>query len=345
MIIKVFAILGTIALGLTAWPGAGEAQLFGSSKADAETNVRLNDMEENLRKMTGQVEELSYQLRVLQDQIRRMQEDNEYRLQQLEGGGGGKRSGAAPLPQSGTDTASTQQGAPPAVLGQIDGSYGPAADPAAGSGVPAGSGDAEFGSSGGYSSGGGPLDLSALARGQGGINPAGGDPSGQNGPIDGGALPGVGSGAASSDALPGSDPIGDQLAAAGPGGDPRAAYDEAYNAMLSGDYASAQAGFGMFLADFPDHTLAGNAQYWLGESYYAQGRYRDAADTFLKSYTDYPDGAKVTDSLLKLGLSLKGIGEKDAACATFSELLSKYPNAPVAVRSEAQAEQQRASCS
>lgn len=344
MNIKVIAILGTLALGLTAWPGAGHAQLFGSSKGDAETIVRLNDMEENLRRMTGQMEELSFQLRQLQDQIRRMQEDNEYRLQQLEGGGS-KRSGAAPQPSTNGDTASIQQGAPPAVLGTIDGSYGPAADPAAGSDLPVGSGDAEFDQAGGYSVGSGPLDLSALARGQGGTAPDAGGPAGGNDAIDNGALPGVGGGATSAEVLPGSDPIGDQLAAAAPGGDPRAAYDEAYNAMLSGDYDAAQAGFGVFLADFPDHALAGNAQYWLGESYYAQGRYRDAADTFLKSYTDYPDGPKVTDSLLKLGLSLKGIGEKDAACATFSELLSKYPDAPVAVRSEAQAEQQRARCS
>lgn len=325
---RIFAAVTAIALVVAAYSPPAAAQLFGGGKSDAETNVRLNDMEDNMRRLTGQVEELTNQIRLLQDQIRRMQEDNEYRLQQLEAGGGTlrKRSDAAPAgsqPAGGTEArgqaGSAQLGAPPSNLGTLDGSYGAAT-------APAGSGDAEFGQAGGYDSGSGPLDLSALARGDAAA-PDGGE---------GAELPGL---------SPAGDPIGDEVAAAGPLGDPRVAYDEAYRSMLAGDYAAAQAGFGLFLTDFPDHELAGNAQFWLGESYYAQRRYRDAADAFLKSYTDYPDSSKVTDSLLKLGLSLKGIGERDAACATFSELLSKYPSAPAAVRSEAQAEQQRAGCS
>ncbi|MBA5777259.1 tol-pal system protein YbgF [Stappia sp. F7233] len=319
-----------IAAGLAAFSAPAAAQLFGGGKSDAETNVRLNDVEDNMRRLTGQVEELSNQIRVLQDQIRRMQEDNEYRLQQLEAGGGGtgKRSDAAPATTGSAPQAqggSAQLGAPPSTLGTLDGSYGAA-------GAPEGSGDAEFGQAGGYENGSGPLDLSALARG--------GEATRGTDGGEGAAPPGV-RGAENA----GSDPIGNQVAAADPLGDPRVAYDDAYRLMLSGDYPAAQAGFGLFLTDFPDHELAGNAQFWLGETYYAQRRYRDAADAFLKSYTDYPGSSKVTDSLLKLGLSLKGIGERDAACATFSELLSKYPSAPAAVRSEAQAEQQRAGCS
>ncbi|MXN65400.1 tol-pal system protein YbgF [Stappia sp. GBMRC 2046] len=282
-------------------------------------------MEENMRALTGQIEELNHQIRVLQDQIRRMQEDTEYRLQQLEGGAPRQRSDAAPVGQ-GAAQGGTLRGSEPQVLGTLNESYGPAS----GADVQAqGSGDAEFGADGGYSSGSGPLDLSALARGLE-------NPGSDSGADPGSQPPGVGSG---------QDPIGDQVAALEPSGDPQATYNVAYDAILSGDYRGAETGFMRFLADFPDHSLAGNAQFWLGESYYAQGRYRDAADAFLKSYTDYPDGQKATDSLLKLGLSLEGIGERDAACATFSELLAKYPNAPATVRSEAQAEQQRVGCS
>ncbi|WP_210260116.1 tol-pal system protein YbgF [Hongsoonwoonella zoysiae] len=323
----------TLALMLAGWPQAGSAQLFGSSKKDAETVARLNQMEENMRALTGQIEELNHQIRVLQDQIRRMQEDTEYRLQQLEGGAPRQRSdvapgGAAPNAQGqGQASGGTLRGSEPQVLGTLSESYGPAGGSDVGG---QGSGDAEFGAEGGYSGGSGPLDLSALARGL--ENPGSGVGAGDAGS----GLPGVNGG---------EDPIGDQVAALEPSADPQAAYNAAYDAILSGDYRGAEAGFMRFLADYPDHNLAGNAQFWLGESYYAQGRYRDAADAFLKSYTDYPDGQKATDSLLKLGLSLEGIGERDAACATFSELLAKYPNAPVAVRSEAQAEQQRVGCS
>lgn len=315
-----------LALAIVGLPQSGSAQLFGSSKPDAETVARIGQLEENMRVLTGQIEELSHQVRVLQDQIRRMQEDTEYRLQQLEGGTPpGQRSDAQPREQ-GSATDVPGRGGEPQILGTINESYGPAPE----GGVSGqGSGDAEFGASGGYAAGSGPLDLSALAKGL--QNPDSGFGS---------------QGTSSSDGVPsGQDPIGDQVAALDPGTDPQSAYNTAYDAILAGDYRGAEVGFRQFLSEFPDSDLAGNAQFWLGEALYTQGRYRDAADAFLKSYTDYPDGQKATDSLLKLGLSLEGIGENEAACATFAELLSKYPNAPVAVRSEAQAEQQRVGCS
>lgn len=295
------------------------AQLFGG-RDDSQANVRINQVEEQMRVLTGQIEELNFQIRQLQDQIRRMQEDNEYRFQQLEGstgnrsdaGGGGTRDLAGTL----DDTTG----------------YGPAGGGTLGQ-LPAdtGSGDADYGSEGGYVAGGGagPLDLSALARGTGGgFAPSGPDT----------APPGVSSGA------PQDDGFATARVDAGGGDDPRAAYDAAYSRILSGDYAGAEAGFRRFLADHPNDALAANAQFWLGESHYARGDYRAAADAFLKSYTDYPDSAKVTDSLLKLGLSLRGIGQTDAACATFSELLTKYPGAPTAVRAEAEAQKQRSGC-
>ena len=86
--------------------------------------------------------------------------------------------------------------------------------------------------------------------------------------------------------------------------------------MVAGDYAGAETGFRRFLETHPNDPLSANAQFWIGESLYARKKYRDAADAFLKGYTDYPDSSKVTDSLLKLGLSLKGLGQTEAACAT-----------------------------
>uniref|UniRef100_UPI003BA8B709 tol-pal system protein YbgF n=1 Tax=Stappia sp. TaxID=1870903 RepID=UPI003BA8B709 len=333
-------------------PAPASAQLFGGgSRDDGEAAVRLNQVEDQMRTLTGQVEQLSHQVRQLQEQIRRMQEDNEYRLQQLEqgGGGSGNRSdaGGAATPPAGTGAGESYGAAGPTNLGQLRlGSDGqPAADQ--------GSGDAEFAREGGYGQDGysqdnapasGPLDLSALARGgQGGGADAGQPPA--NSGYDP-AVPGSGSsglapvtGGGNAGASPGGQP------SALAGGIPRDDYDSAYSMMVAGDYAGAETGFRRFLETHPNDPLSANAQFWIGESLYARKKYRDAADAFLKGYTDYPDSSKVTDSLLKLGLSLKGLGQTEAACATFSELLTKYPGAPTAVRAEAQSQKQSSGCS
>ena len=295
------------------------AQLFGS-RDDSQANVRINQVEEQMRTLTGQIEQLNFQVRTLQDQIRRMQEDNEYRLQQLEGGrGDGDRSDAGSL----RGTSDVAGG-----LNDTTG-YGAASSGTLGQLVEnAGSGDAEFGSEGGYiaDGAGGPLDLSALARGTGGaFAPTGDDQS---------PPPGVA-------ALSG-DVTAPQAGSGG--GDARGDYDASYAMILSGDYSGAESGFRRFLQTHPNDPLAANAQFWLGESHFARQQYREAADAFLKSYTDYPDGTKVTDSLLKLGLSLRGIGQTDAACATFNELLTKYPGAPTSIRAEATAQKQSSGC-
>ncbi|WP_428672348.1 tol-pal system protein YbgF [Roseibium sp.] len=307
-----------MALVLIAAATPSEAQLFGRKKDDS--SVRIGQLEDRIRTLTGQIEQLSFQMRELQDQMRRMQEDNEYRFQQLEGGTPGKRSdlspGAAPggsapglapdgTPQSGTLTA-------------------PGGDIAT---LPAnGSGDGSWDQSGGYENGlpsNGPIDLSSLANG-----------------VD--TVPGTQGSLAPDLDLSTDD---DQIANVIGSGDPRADYDQAYSLAVNGDYNAAESGFRTFLENYPDDALAANAQYWLGESLLAQQNYREAADAFLKTYTDHPGNPKSADSLLKLGVSLRGLGEADAACATFSELLNKFPDAAPAVLSQARDERRSAQCS
>jgi len=94
---------------------------------------------------------------------------------------------------------------------------------------------------------------------------------------------------------------------------------------------------------YGDNSLAGNAQYWLGETYYVQGDYRQAAQSFLKGYREYPKGRKAADSLLKLGLSLNRLGQKEQACAAFGQLGGQFPKAAEA-RKRAQTEAKRAGC-
>lgn len=135
-----------------------------------------------------------------------------------------------------------------------------------------------------------------------------------------------------------------QPAAAPANPNTRAVYETAYNHLLRRDFASAEAGFTNFLRAHPQDPLAGNAQYWLGETYYVRGKYRKAADSFLTGYRTYKSSDKAPASLLKLGMSLHQLGEKDAACATFSELSQKYPRAAQHLKQRAATESRRSGC-
>jgi tol-pal system protein YbgF len=125
---------------------------------------------------------------------------------------------------------------------------------------------------------------------------------------------------------------------------PQQLYERAYGYLLQKDYSTAETSFDDFLKRHPTHPLAGNAQYWLGETYYVRGQYRPAAAAFLKGYQDYVKSQKAPESLLKLAMSLQRLGQKDAACSSYSEFATKFPNPPAHIKSLAQAERQRSGC-
>ena len=127
-------------------------------------------------------------------------------------------------------------------------------------------------------------------------------------------------------------------------GNPKQLYETAYGYLLQQDYGAAEAAFDDFLKRYPSDSLAGNAQYWLGESFFVRGQYKQAAGAFLKGYQTYAKGSKAPDSLLKLAMSLERLGQKDAACSSFGELSSKFPTAPAHIKSKAQSERQRLGC-
>ncbi|MBC8013905.1 MAG: tol-pal system protein YbgF [Methyloceanibacter sp.] len=134
------------------------------------------------------------------------------------------------------------------------------------------------------------------------------------------------------------------LMAALPGGDAQALYQQGHGALLQKDYAGAEGAFRQLLDTYPNDPVAGDAQYWIGETYYVRGEYKNAADAFLKGYKKYKSGQKAPDTLLKLGMALAALGQKDAACSTFNELKAKYPAAPVHVADEAKGERKKAGC-
>ncbi len=134
------------------------------------------------------------------------------------------------------------------------------------------------------------------------------------------------------------------LAPASDGSNPKQLYETAYGYLLQRDYGAAEAAFDDFLKRHPSDLLSGNAQYWLGESHFVRGQYKAAASAFLKGYQTYGQSQKAPDSLLKLAMSLDRLGQRDAACSSYAELNTKFPNAPQSVKARAQSERQRVGC-
>ncbi|MEL0071555.1 MAG: tol-pal system protein YbgF, partial [Rhodobiaceae bacterium] len=135
-----------------------------------------------------------------------------------------------------------------------------------------------------------------------------------------------------------------QISLRAPLNDPKALYQRAYDDLRQGNYDMAEKDFSSLIEKFPKHDLAGNAQYWLGETYYVRAQYKRAAEAFLGGFTKYANGTKAPDSLLKLGMSLHALGEAEAGCDAFAELGIKFPDAPEAIVKRAEIERRRAGC-
>jgi tol-pal system protein YbgF len=129
-----------------------------------------------------------------------------------------------------------------------------------------------------------------------------------------------------------------------PGGDPQADYDHAFSLLRQADYGAAQQAMAAFVERYPEHELAGNAQYWLGETYYVRKDYESAAVAFATGYQKYPDSPKAPDNLLKLGMSVSALGKQPEACAAFERLQQDYPNASSIVLQRARNESNRLGC-
>ncbi len=122
-------------------------------------------------------------------------------------------------------------------------------------------------------------------------------------------------------------------------------YEAAMELLRAGDYAGAERGLQLFLDLNPDHPLAANAAYWLAETLYVRKDYAAAAAAFARNYRSYGRSAvKAPDNLLKLGMSLEGLGENDKACLSYSELDKEFPDAPVHIEQALARERARANC-
>lgn len=126
--------------------------------------------------------------------------------------------------------------------------------------------------------------------------------------------------------------------------DPESSYDAAYQLLRRADYAGAERALLNFIEAYPEHELAGNAFYWLGETFYVRNDYDQAAIAFARGYKKFPSGAKAPDNLLKLGISFRGMEKTAEACHTFAKLKLDHTDAPVVILSRLEQERAKAGC-
>lgn len=122
---------------------------------------------------------------------------------------------------------------------------------------------------------------------------------------------------------------GSSAAAGGPAA-AQAAYDVAFKAIRAGNYVEASREFRSFIQQYPNHALAPNAWYWLGESYYATTNYPVALESFQQLLSQFPQSDKAPDALLKVGYSQLELKQTAAAKATLTKVTTKYPGSKVA---------------
>ena len=130
-----------------------------------------------------------------------------------------------------------------------------------------------------------------------------------------------------------------------PDSNPGEQYEFATSFLKVGDYNMAERAFREFVIKNPDHNLAGNAQYWYAETFRIRQLYTDAASAYLEGYQKYPKSDKAPINLLKLGVSLVQIGEKDQGCLMITGVKKQYPKANQSVLQKAKYEEKKFECS
>jgi tol-pal system protein YbgF len=231
---------GALLLALALLPSAASAQRDSSVYLED----RMNQLQQTITMLTGQVEQLQYTNQQLKQQLDKMQTDYDFRLDQIEKGKGG-----GPRPSGPTPTAP----------------------------------------------------------------PPGHPPTASAAPPAGGAQ-------------------GEQL------------YHDAFKLLQDGDYAGAERSFKAFVLSNPKHPLAGNAQYWLGETYYARREYQQAMVAFAEGYKVYKTSPKGPDNLLKLGITLSALNKKQEACSVFQRFNQDYPRATDLQKRRIDQERQKNGC-
>ena len=129
-----------------------------------------------------------------------------------------------------------------------------------------------------------------------------------------------------------------------PDGTPKEQYEFAISFLKIGDYETAEFALRQFIDTNPKHDLAGSAQYWYGETFRVRQLYQDAATAYLDGYQKYPKSSKAPVNLLKLGVMLVQIGEKEQGCSMITGVKTQYPKANQSVIQKAEYEKKKFNC-
>jgi tol-pal system protein YbgF len=129
-----------------------------------------------------------------------------------------------------------------------------------------------------------------------------------------------------------------------PGATPDEQYQYAFGLLRENRYDDAEKALREFISENPEHQLTGNANYWLGETYYVRGDYKNAAITFAQGVKNYPQSGKAPDNMMKLGMALAAMGQGPDACTAFAEVGKRYPQASASLKDRVVKEQQKNSC-
>jgi tol-pal system protein YbgF len=293
---------------------------------------RISVLEEQIRQLNGRIEELTFQLLEMQEKIRRQNEDNEFRFQELEEKGSLENGSSGNLAASaeGDDGLEKPEPSDQTVINtDTDGTSATRETQTATASIgnePAANAPT--------------IDGVEIFQGEPGLDP---NPSGTLGtiqfdangnivdstigkPLDLTALPRAGE---ESDVLP---------------GDANELFDLGYDHVQTGRYEDAEKALVRFSEIHSDHPRLPEARFWLGESYLGRSQFKQAAEVYLDAQNRWPNGKFGPQTLLKLGVSLAGLNQRELACATFAKVVQKYPNSSRVVRRNVSYEQNAARC-
>lgn len=308
----------------------------GSGNVSGQLQAKIQRLEQDLRKLNGRFEEVGHQISTIEGRLDRLITDVDYRLRTIEGQLSGQPvAGSTPSNMQsnviyptettlGANTVTSTNANGTTIISSQGTQVAPGGELIAGQ------------QSLGQLS---PEQLAAFANGEIPTQPQTLSPSSTqvtSTPPMLEAAPAPGGVSSSSTAAPGS------ITPAG------ATAQEQYNnaiALLSKrDFDSAEVALTQFLDTNTDDPLAGNAMYWLGETHYARENFRQSASIFAESYTKFPEGGKVTDSLLKLAMSLEALNQVEVACTSYRTLLDEHKDARQRVLSIAEKAVTKLSC-
>lgn len=303
--------------------------------SNSELVVRLDRLERLNRELTGQIEQLQFQLRRLEEQVRSQPVPP------------GAAPQAQPLPQAHSlpqvssvrPPAPGPTASPPAATPSV-------APPANGATTPAEPGRLRRGDA--FDPQQNPTAPGA-PRQLGTTQPSAPLQSGVSGPLSAGRDPGEAPNPMKPVDLGGPRPVAPQpgagetqIAATQPQG-PKEEYELASAFLKQGQYDSAEKGFEGLIARHGKSRYVADAVFGLGETYFQRGRHREAAEQYLKISTNYANSARGPEAMLRLGQSLNALGAKEQACASFAEVGRKYPAASNTIRA-ADRESKKISC-